>query len=341
VRVWDLRKPVESQTITGQSSFVYGVAFAPDGRTIFTGSADGTGMLSDVMTLASRPLPYTGSRVDRAAFTPDGRYLLLANELKPPELWDATTMSLVAPLDGGAGGQTAGFSADGAYAVAAAAPATDAGPDAAAIGLWNVATRSLVRTFPAVGFALGDITPDGRFVIVTTDDPEHNITIYDAATGQQVRVLENGSSGVAALAVSPDNRHIVTGSRDNTARIFDVETGEMRELVGHTNIIWGVAFSPDGRQVLTGSQDRTSRLWDVASGAELRRFASHQYSAIGGVAISPDGNTVAIGNFDGATQLSPIVLANLEDDVCGRLLRDFTPAERVIYEIRDDRPTCK
>ena len=127
-RVWDLREPIESQTISGHTSFVYGLAYAPDGKTLFTGSADGTGMLSDPVTLASRLLPYTGSRVDRAAFSPDGRYLLLGHENKPPELWDPTTMTLVRPLDGGAGGETAEFSADGAYAVAAAATAPGAIP---------------------------------------------------------------------------------------------------------------------------------------------------------------------------------------------------------------------
>ena len=145
-------------------------------------------------------------------------------------------MTLVRPLDGGAGGQTAEFSADGAYAVAAAATAPGADPNTTAVGLWNVSTRALLRTFPGSGLTIGDITPDGRYVIVATDNPEHNITIYDAATGEQVRVLENGSSGVSALAVSPDNKHILTGSRDNNARIFDIETGAVTELIGHTNI---------------------------------------------------------------------------------------------------------
>jgi WD40 repeat protein len=339
-RLWDLTQPIESETISGHNSFVYGVAFSPDGKTLFTGSADGTGMLSDPVTLASTTLPYTGARVDRAAFSPDARYLLLGPETKPPELWDPATMSLIAPLDGGGGGQTAAFSGDGAYMVAGAAPADATNPDASAIGLWNVSTRTLVRTFQATGFTIGEITPDGRYVIVTTDNGDHNITVYDAATGAQVRVLENGPAGVSALAVSPDSKHILTGSRDNNARIFNIETGDVQKLVGHTNIIWGTAFSPDGSVVLTGSQDRTARLWDVTSGAELRRFASHDYSAIGGVTISPDGKNVAIGNFDGSTQLSPIDLNELEDGVCGRLLRDFTDAERVIYEIPDKRATC-
>ena len=166
-----------------------------------------------------------------------------------------------------------------------------------------------------------------------------NLPIYDAATGELLRVLTTGN-GAIGIDFAPDSRHVLTGSRDNIGRIIDVETGETRELIGHTNIMWGAAFSPDGRYALTGSQDRTARLWDVATGAEIRRFASHQYSAIAGVAFSADGKTIGIGNFDGFTQLTPTDLPTLVSSTCARLLRDFGPAERLIYEIPDELPTC-
>ena len=123
------------------------------------------------------------------------------------------------------------------------------------------------------------LSPDGRYVAIGLDEAKDNLRIFDAATGDLLRVLTSGT-GATSIAFAPDSRHVLTGNRDNIGRIIDVETGETRELIGHTNIIWGAAFSPDGRFALTGSQDRTARLWDVATGAEVRRFASHQYSAI-------------------------------------------------------------
>ena len=300
-------------------------------------------MIWDAATLAGEPVPFEEARVDEAAFSADGRYLLLAPETGPAQLWDAATNEPIAVLEGSAGGLTADFSADSRLLLAQAASEDDPrGSPSPAVGLWDVETRRLLRTFSGSGVDVkGALSPDGRLVVVAVEESQPNLFVYDAATGELIKTLDNGSSGVSSLNFSPDSRHLLTGSRDNIARIFDVETGEARELVGHTNIIWGTAFSPDGRMALTGSQDRTARLWDVATGTELRRFASHDYSSIAGVAFSPDGETIAIGNFDGYAQLTPVELSELHDDVCSRLLRDFMPVEAEIFEIADDGATCE
>lgn len=328
----------------GQTSFAYAVAFSPDGQQIFTGNDDGTGVLWDVATRKQRKVLFSDSRVDSAAFSPDGRSLLVAHEGRPAELWDVANGQLLSVLEGSTGGLTADFSADGRLMLAAAElpgadPPSPEGPPPSSIGLWSVASGRLERTFEVAGFGGAAISPDGRYVAAGLEEVEDNLLMFDAGTGALLRTVRNGI-GVSAVRFAPDSRHVITGSRDNIARIVDVETGEMRELTGHTNIIWGADFSPDGRWALTGSQDRTARLWDVATGAEVRRFASHDYSAIAGVAFSPDGRTVGIGNFDGYTQLTPTDLDALVDSTCERLLRDFDPVERVIYEIPDERPTC-
>ena len=43
---------------------------------------------------------------------------------------------------------------------------------------------------------------------------------------------------------SPDSKWIVTGARDNTIRVFDVETGSLvcKPLIGHTGIPAMLAF---------------------------------------------------------------------------------------------------
>ena len=293
-----MASPLEADTLAGQTSFVYAVAFSPDGSKIFTGSADGTGMLWNAASRQIIARLYSGSRVDRAAFSPDGRYLLVAHSDRPAELWDVATASLTRELAGSAGGNSASFSADGRLMLAAAAS-----QGKGAVGLWDVASGKLVRTFEYPGLNIAVLSPDGRSVAIGLEQASDNLAIVDASTGERRRVLTNGIA-VTSLTFAPDNRHVLTGSRDNIARIIDVETGQIRELIGHTNIVWGTAFSPDGRWALTGSQDRTARLWDVATATEIRRFASHQYSAIGGVAFSPDGRTIGSATSM-ATRSSP------------------------------------
>lgn len=111
------------------------------------------------------------------------------------------------------------------------------------------------------------------------------------------------TSGVLAVAFSPDSRHALTGSFDGTAKLWDVQSGrEIRTFAGHNFHVTAVNFSPNGRYVLTGSRDRTAKLWDVRNGQVVRTFVGHAgeiYAAI----FSPDGRYVLTGSTDKAAKL--------------------------------------
>ena len=56
----------------------------------------------------------------------------------------------------------------------------------------------------------------------------------------------------------------MTASDDNTARIWDAESGkEIAVLKGHDRLVRSAAFSGDGKRVVTASEDNTARIWDV------------------------------------------------------------------------------
>jgi mono/diheme cytochrome c family protein len=125
-----------------------------------------------------------------------------------------------------------------------------------------------------------------------------------------------GHSGpVVSLAFSPDGRRALSGSDDNTLRLWDVSTGrEIRTLEGHTGAVLAVVFSPDGRSALSGSYDRTVRLWDLSSGRQLQRFDGHT-ERVSSVAFSPDGRRGLSGSWDQTL--------SLWDLATGRELRRF------------------
>ena len=117
--------------------------------------------------------------------------------------------------------------------------------------------------------------------------------VWDLATGQ-ARTLEGHGGWVLAVAVTPDGRTAVSGSRDGTVRVWDLASGQARTLEGHGGWVIAVAVTPDGRTAVSGSTDGTVRVWDLASG-QARTLEGHG-GAVDAVAVTADGRTAVSGS---------------------------------------------
>ncbi len=123
-----------------------------------------------------------------------------------------------------------------------------------------------------------------------------------AAEEAKLYIQLGHADGVICVAFSRDGKWILTGSGDQTARLWELATGrEVRTLEGHASTVNSVDFSPDGSSALTSSLDGTARIWNLAAGSEVRQFStsylpprakSATHEQIRVAAFSPDGRTV-------------------------------------------------
>jgi len=105
---------------------------------------------------------------------------------------------------------------------------------------------------------------------------------------------------VWSVAYSPDGQHIISGSGDDTIRIWDAETGAAvgKPLEGHTTSVRSVAYSPDGQHIISGSDDNTIRIWDAETGAAVGKPVEGHTGIVWSVAYSPDGQRIVSGSGD-------------------------------------------
>jgi WD40 repeat protein/tetratricopeptide (TPR) repeat protein len=113
---------------------------------------------------------------------------------------------------------------------------------------------------------------------------------------------------------SPDGKRLLTVSRDNSARVWDPDTGQpitppLRhdpalvhpgEFLGPTRPLFA-RFSPDGTRVVTASVDHTARVWDAATGRAVTPPLPHS-TEVSCAQLTPDGKQVVTGCKDGKLQ---------------------------------------
>ena len=102
---------------------------------------------------------------------------------------------------------------------------------------------------------------------------------------------------VSSVAISTNGERVVSGSYDETVRVWDTESGEAvcETLRGHEDRVTSVAISADGRKVVSGSSDKTVRLWDVQSESKVHEVLYEHTYEVTCVAISADGRTAVSG----------------------------------------------
>ncbi len=133
------------------------------------------------------------------------------------------------------------------------------------------------------------VSPNGQFFAAAQGN---DIGLFAADDGKQLRILRGHQGKVSALAISPDNKMLVsTSGEDRTIRVWDAEKGDLLDTLSeNVGPVITVAFSPSGKFFVTGSiaESRFIKFWDTET-RKLLAEPMQQPGFVYTVAVRPNG----------------------------------------------------
>ena len=277
-RKWQL--PAGALGRLGVQGSIIGIAFSPDGSTLFA-----RGRLWDVATGRNTTIL---KNVYFGVFSPDGMTLALATAGRL-NLWDVETEQVITSVQEQMNVRFVAFSPDGFTLASASTEGT--------IKLWNVSTLESIATLEGHTGSVTSVaySPDGS--TLASGSWDNTVKLWDIATRTEIATLEGHTNQVLSIAFSPDGTTLASGSVRGV-RLWDVAMRKEVALLRarHRNEAHSVAFSPDGTILASGAWEKV-KLWDIATRAEIATLEGHT-GGITSVAFSLDGTTLASGSFD-------------------------------------------
>lgn len=286
--------------------------FSTDGKYVLTQDADFLATIQDTISgVQFGPHLKCDSVINAIALTQDQRIIVTGGMDGTLEFWNSATGKQFGALSPhNTNVWSAAFSADGQRLIS--------GDQAGLVQLWDATTgnpigKGMSFNIPVWSVAFHPL--DRSQIIVATSAKEALLVNIDQR--EIVRPFKGHRGRVSQVALNSDGTRMATGSYDNTARIWEVETGKLvcPPLENHAPLWYAPpSFSKDDTVIVTGCENGAVRAWDVATGQPIGPILAHD-SAIK-AAVSIDGGArILVGAASGMTRIWDINTAPLQESL--------------------------
>jgi DNA-binding SARP family transcriptional activator/WD40 repeat protein len=239
------------------------IAFAPDGRTVAIGDADGAVRFADAGTgrALGPPEPAHAAAVVAIAFSADGRRLVTGGEDHALYVWDVRRRTTSGPPYIGLAERPTSLSVspDGTTVVATIVHDDGNGE----LNILRLPHLKLVAQKRATPGGHTQFSRDGRRLFY--GDAGGQVWTLDTRTWRPTGPPLRGGSGQWRFALSPDDRLLATSSDDGSTQLWDLASGRNigTPLPGIPGAAARAAFLEDGTELVTIGRDGHGNRWNL------------------------------------------------------------------------------
>jgi WD40 repeat protein len=289
----------------GHKGEVFAVGYAPDGRLVATGGADGTARLWNAATgdLVHVLRAHRGG-VFATRFSTDGTRLATLGGDRAVRVWDVGTgreLQTFAGVHDRTEARVAwgeGVAFVGRDRIAVSPWMRGAAPSPVVAKVLDIATGEQVAVVADPGGTARvvdlDVSSDGT-LLVAGQMESGQLQLYALPSGRQLDVVTAHGAAILDVELSPDGRRVATGAVDGLAKIWNVRRGTLRDFLalrGHANPVGSVSLDRTGARLITlGQGIGEVRVWDVspAGRGEVLTLPGPETDLHADIAFTPNG----------------------------------------------------
>ena len=152
-------------------------------------------------------------------------------------------------------------------------------------------------------------SPNGKYVATAALD--HNIKIWETATGFLLHSLPGHTGLIGKVKFSNNGKLLASASSDGYAKIWDAVNGNIIfSLKQESKYAIDICFSPDDKELAVTGNEGAVKIWDVTTGNLKRILEAHHFWTYE-VTYSPDGKYIATAAGDNMAKIFDAATGNL------------------------------